>query len=151
MQEPQPVPLKETLLSKALPEEGAYLEPEVTDQKEVFGGYDCKFMEPPPSPFQTECPICHLILRNPYQVTCCGTNFCHSCSDRFQANKNPCPTCREDNFDVFPNKGLTRSLNQMVVLCIYNKDGCKWRGELRELERHLNEVVHSGESFQSVI
>ena len=82
-------------------------------QKEKFGGYDCELVEPPTSVFQTECPICHLILRDPHQVTCCGTNFCHTCIQRLQADNSPCPTCKDDNFEVFPNKGLNRSLKQL--------------------------------------
>ena len=106
--------------------------------KEAFGGYDCEFVEPPQSVFQTECPICHLILCEPHQVTCCGTNFCHTCIQRLQAGNSPCPTCREDNIEVFPNKGLNRSLKQLQVYCSRRKDGCQWRGELGELDQHMN-------------
>ena len=105
--------------------------------KETFGGYNCEFVEPPQSAFQTECPICHLILCEPYLVRCCGTNFCHTCIQRLQADNSPCPTCREDNFEVFPNKGLNRSLKQLQVYCIHSEDGCQWRGELGELDHHL--------------
>lgn len=28
----------------------------VADGKETLGGYECEFVEPPPSAFQTECP-----------------------------------------------------------------------------------------------
>ena len=117
-------------------------------QQETFGGYDCEFVKPPQSVFQTECPICSLILRDPYLPKCCGTNFCHTCCERLEAEHKPCPTCRDDNFEVFPNKGLKRSLNQLHVLCPYSKDGCEWIGELGELEHHLSEVAHSGESWR---
>ena len=116
-------------------------------QKQTFGGYDCEFVEPPPSVFQTECLICNLILRDPYLTSCCGTHFCHTCSERLQAEHKYCPTCRKDNLELYPNKSLRRSLNQLHVLCTHSKDGCKWRGELGELEQHLSEVIHSGESF----
>ena len=116
-------------------------------QQEMFGGYDCEFVESFPSVFETECLICSLILRDPYQSKCCGTNFCHTCSERLQAEHKPCPTCREENFELFPNKSLRRSLNQLHVLCTYSKDGCEWRGELGELEHHLSVVTHSGESL----
>ena len=106
--------------------------------KEAFGGYDCEFVEPPPSVFQTECPICHLILREPYLVSCCGTHFCHTCFQRLQAGNSPCPNCRKDNIEVFPNKGLNRSLKQLQVYCTHRKDCCQWRGELRELDQHMN-------------
>jgi len=42
-----------------------------------------------------------------------------------------------DNFAVFPNKGLKRSLKQLQVYCTHGKDDCEWRGELGELEQHL--------------
>ena len=107
-------------------------------QREAFGGYDCEFVEPPASAFQTHCPVCRLILRDPYLIRCCGTSFCQTCIQRLQAEKNPCPICREDKFDVFTNMGLKRSLNQLDVYCIHRKDGCDWKGELGELDKHLN-------------
>ena len=119
----------------------------VTGWKERVSGYDCEVVEPPPIPFQTECPICFLVLRDPHQAICCGYNFCHSCSKEVQTVNNGCPTCRNDNFEVSSNSDLKHSMNQLQVLCTQSKDICKWRGELRELEHHLNEVVHPGESF----
>lgn len=124
-------------------EEGA--EPHDRPQQKTFGGYNCEFVEPPPSVFQTECPICSLILRDPYHSKCCGTNFCHTCSERIQDEHKPCPTCRDDNFELFANTSLKRSITQLYVLCTHSKLGCMWKGELGELENHLSEVVHSGE------
>ena len=145
-QEAEFAPLKETPPSN-MPqrtERGAV--PHGRAQQETLGGYDCEFVEPPKSAFKTDCPICFQILRDPYLSLCCGTSFCQACIERFQANHAPCPTCREENFAVIPNKPLRRSLNQLRVLCTFNKDGCKWTGELGELQHHLNEVNHSGES-----
>lgn len=105
--------------------------------QEAFGGYDCDFVKPPPGAFQVECPICCMILRKPYQADCCGNNFCHTCVQQVQTNNTPCPTCREDNFVMFINKGLDRSLKQLKVYCTYREVGCQWRGELGELDRHL--------------
>ena len=113
----------------------------------TFGGYDCKFMEQPPSAFQTECPVCHLLLRDPYQATCCGTSFCHLCILQVKADDKSCPICRQQQFEVFQDKRLKRSLNQLRVLCTYSKDGCKWRGELGDLDHHFNKVIHHGKSF----
>ena len=108
-----------------------------TTQKEV-AGYECDFVDPPSAVFQTECPICKQVLCEPYQATCCGTSFCQTCIQQWTADKNPCPTCRGEDFTVFPNKGLKRSLNQLHVYCTHRKDGCTWSGELQELEQHLN-------------
>ena len=121
---------------------------ETAEWEKTITGYDCKFVEPPTSVFQTDCLICHLLLRDPYQVTCCGTNFCHSCCLRLQTGLNPCPVCKEVNFKSFLNKGLKRSLNQLHVFCTHSRYGCSWRGELGELDHHLNVVIHSSKSFQ---
>ena len=110
----------------------------IPGSQETFGGYECEFVELPPSVFHTECPVCNLILREPDQVTCCGTDFCHTCIQRLQAEKIPCPNCRENIFEVFPNKGLNRSLKQLQVYCTHRKKGCQWREELGKLDQHLN-------------
>ena len=134
-------------LLPALPS-NTLLEPEGgVGQKESVGGYDCKFAEQPTSAFQTECPVCRMILRDPYQSKCCGKSFCHSCSKKIQAEHKPCPTCRKDNFEIFEDKGMKQSLSQLYVLCTHSKDGCKWKGELGELEHHMIEVIHPGKFF----
>ena len=145
LQEPQLVHQKEAPVSKVMTghkgraEMGQRHEQSATSTRnETFGGYDYEFVEPPPSVFQTECPICHLILREPNLVSCCGTSFCHTCIQRLQADNSSCPTCREDNFEDFPNKGLKRSLKQLQVYCTHRKAGCQWRGELGEVDHHLN-------------
>jgi len=101
------------------------------------GGYDCEFIELPKE-LQTDCPICLVILREPFQVTCCGYSFCRTCVKRIQTDKKACPTCNEAKFDAFPNKGLRRSLYAFRVCCVHQKSGCEWTGELVGLDRHLN-------------
>ena len=39
---------------------------------------------------------------------------------------------------MFGDKRLRRSLYAFQVRCVHQKSGCEWRGELGELERHLN-------------
>ena len=87
-----------------------------------------------------------LVLRDPYQAKCCGANFCHSCIQRVQADGKPCPMCRKVNFEVYCNKDL--KLDDLQVTCTYNIYGCEWTGKLKELDHHMDKVVHSGESFQ---
>lgn len=121
----------------------SHSKPVVANQKEILRGYDCKFVTPPPPAFQTECPICLLILREPYQATCCGKSFCHSCIQGIE-NKSHCPACSE-TLQLYSNVGLRQSLIQLLVWCTHREDGCKWFGELGQLECHLNEANHSGE------
>ena len=121
-------------IAAAGPEEG------MQEVKITIVGYECEFVDPLPTAFQAECPICRFVLREPYQATCCRASFCQTCIHPLQTKKSPCPTCRGD-FQVFPNTGLKQSLNQLYVYCAHKdcKDGCKWSGELQEFEQHLNE------------
>jgi len=116
--------------------------------EENFGGYECNFLESPPSAFQTECPICHLILREPFQAICCGTNFCFTCIQRIFLEDKPCPICRKENqnLELFPNKGLKHSLMKLEV-CYTHKDGSQWRGELGELDQHLKVSYRNCHSY----
>ena len=114
------------------PQQERQIETKLTPRKR--GGYDCEFIERPKE-LTTDCPICLQILRDPFQVTCCGNSFCKSC---VQSDKKSCPTCNEAGFDVFPDKRLRRSLYAFAVRCVHQKSGCEWIGELGELDGHLN-------------
>lgn len=116
-------------------------------QKEMTVGYDCEFFKPIPAAFQTECPICKMVLRDPHQCRRCGKNFCHSCTEHIQGEHKPCPHCQETNFEVFQDKGMRQCLNKLDVLCTHSKEGCKWKGRLEELEDHIIEVTHPGKAF----
>ena len=103
-----------------------------------MAGFECEFVEKPPKAVQFECPICLLILREPYQATCCGKSFCKECICQIKAANEPCPTCKDRNFNLFHNKGLQQSLYNFRVYCTHKSKGCEWTGELRELDNHLN-------------
>ena len=103
-----------------------------------MAGFECRFVERPPSAFQCECPICLLILREPYQATCCGKSFCKECIGEIKARNNTCPTCKAEDFFSYPNKGLQQPLYDFQVYCIHKSKGCEWTGELRKLDNHLN-------------
>ena len=103
------------------------------------GGFDCDFVQPPPEAVQSECPICHLVLREPYQAPCCGNSFCRTCIEPIRLGNANCPTCRHAGFTTFPDKRLERSLNPFKVFCSRRDEGCGWNGELGSLGRHLSE------------
>ena len=100
-------------------------------------GYECEFVDEPPKEIQTKCPICLFILREPFQATCCGHSFCQACIQKIQQEHRPCPTCNQPRFNVFPNKGLQRTLFNFKVECMHKKLGCEWVGELNEMEKHV--------------
>ena len=103
-----------------------------------MAGFECEFCEEPPKVLQSKCPVCLLVLREPYQAICCGKSFCKECIERVKAESKRCPTCKTENFFSYPNKGLQQSLNDFEVYCSHKGKGCEWRGELRELDKHLN-------------
>ena len=103
-------------------------------------GFECDFLENPPEYLQTECPICLHILREPYQVTCCGKSFCKLCIGMIRDVNKPCPCCKQDNFNDFPNKGLQQPLYAFKVYCVNKGKGCEWKGELGQLDNHLNNL-----------
>ena len=108
-------------------------------RKENRDGYDCEFVDPPPEAFQTDCPVCLLILKEPCLISCCGHKFCRVCVERVKENEKPCPLCSEPDFSFMQERGLERFLKESQVWCSYKKDGCEWKGKLGELELHLNQ------------
>ena len=93
--------------------------------------------EPPKSRF---CPICFELLTEPH-LSDCGHHVCCQCRTRLLADsKKECPECREP--DVLPsarlNKFLQREINDLKVRCQYHREGCRWTGEVRDLQSHLD-------------
>ena len=101
-------------------------------------GYECEFVEPPQKQFQSECPICLQILREPQLINCCGHNYCEACIERVGKDDKPCPLCNEPGFTTMANKGLKRTLHEFRVYCPDRLHGCEWEGELGRLDEHLN-------------
>ena len=108
------------------------------EKSNTKGGFDCEFVSIPSKGVQWECSVCLQILREPYQAPCCGNSFCRICIERIKTNNKPCPTCNEENFATYHNKGLQRSLYEFPVYCSHKKEGCEWIGILGELDSHLN-------------
>ena len=113
-----------------------------------MAGFDVDFAEKVSKGVQSDCPICLLVLREPYQATCCGKSFCKECIELVQANDQPCPTCNEGNLQVFRDKRLQQSLYDFEVYCSHKSKGCEWRGELRELDKHLNSEPPTDKSLE---
>ena len=100
-------------------------------------GFECEFVEKPPSIFQSECPVCLLVLREPYQVNCCGYAFCRVCIEKVKADKQ-CPCCNAKDFYMFEDKRLKRTIYALRIRCTNKEQGCQWEGELGQLDNHLN-------------
>ena len=112
-----------------------------------MSGFDCLFTEEPPKVLQCYCPICLLILREPFLVDCCGKSFCRACIQKIEAKKKSCPTCNKEKFEFIQNLGLQQPLYGFRVFCSNKEGGCGWQGELGQLDKHLNVDPHQDKQF----
>ena len=71
-------------------------------------------------------------------MSCCGKSFCKECIGKIKARRQPCPNCKQDKFDFFPNKGLQQPLYGFAVFCSNKERGCVWEGELGQLDQHIS-------------
>ena len=104
-------------------------------------GFECEFVEPPPTALESKCPICKKILREPYQAICCGTSFCQECIRQTKDQGNACPKCEENDseeFKIYPNTDMKKRLYSQTVYCKHANEGCEWTGQLGQLDTHLN-------------
>ena len=98
--------------------------------------YNIEFVEPPP--YDCNCPICLEMFKDKvcYQTKCCGNHICSECATRLKKMETPCAVCRSGNFDVTEDQFFTRQFLNLKVRCYYSNVGCKWTGELRQLDEH---------------
>ena len=106
---------------------------------DIVEGYDYQFLDPGPSDDQ-KCPICHLVARNAYQVNCCGKILCEGCLMKYRRQSQKCPMCRTHIGDkYFKDTRSDREIKSLKVYCDNKEAGCDWTGEVREIEKHLEE------------
>ena len=97
-------------------------------------GFDCTFVQEPPSKFI--CPICAMILRDPYQTQCCGCHYCQCCVQQLVHNTTPCVTC-SGVVRAFRDVSVTQKINALQVKCSNADWGCVWSGELGQVGEHM--------------
>jgi hypothetical protein len=86
-------------------------------------GFECDFAEKVSKGIQSECPICLLVLREPYQATCCGKSFCKECIHRIKAANQTCPTCKENRKLGMQNRELEKELkSKQAVVHVVRSD-----------------------------
>ena len=104
-----------------------------------LGGYDCQFVHDPP-PVSLCCGVCALPYREPHLLNCCGKKICQLCIRPYLDGKPCCPFCDQVIKSLLLDKELRSNVLDLAVYCTHREDGCKWSGELRGLEAHLNSV-----------
>ena len=103
------------------------------------GGYDYEFVDGPPQEILI-CKICLMVCCDPYLSVCCGHVFCKSCIDNTKQNTaivEACPVCRDQKFETVINRQVDRMIKSLRIFCTNKGKGCKWQGELNEINNHL--------------
>ena len=82
----------------------------------------------------------------PALVSCCGKHFCENCLMKWQREKGKtCPHCRSTEVMYMINKERVRDINELQVYCSNKTKGCKWVGELGNLNEHIESTCQSVE------
>ncbi|KAK3102988.1 hypothetical protein FSP39_015546 [Pinctada imbricata] len=100
-------------------------------------GYDLEFIL---RDEKYDCPICLLVLRDPYQ-TQCGHRFCQRCIFRWLRDSDQ--RCPIDNAVLsesmlFPDNFAKREIMGLQVMCPNKKEGCNHIETLKHLQHHLD-------------
>eukprot|EP00672_Neobodo_designis_P018450 CAMPEP_0174836338 /NCGR_PEP_ID=MMETSP1114-20130205/5999_1 /TAXON_ID=312471 /ORGANISM="Neobodo designis, Strain CCAP 1951/1" /LENGTH=243 /DNA_ID=CAMNT_0016070325 /DNA_START=45 /DNA_END=773 /DNA_ORIENTATION=- len=91
------------------------------------------------------CAICFGAAIIAFVTEDCGHLYCHDCILRALAKKKECPYCR----DPLTDKGIRKSVRAqreimaLTVNCGNKAHGCEWKGELAELDRHMERCQHA--------
>ena len=110
-----------------------------------FSKDELSFVKELPDQIDIECPVCLNILTDPHQVSCCGRNFCKSCIERVKNGNGSCPMCKEETYQSFADKNVSRIINGLQVYCTNKAKGCQWKGDLKYLPTHRNKGKRVGE------
>ncbi|KAK2152699.1 hypothetical protein LSH36_321g06004 [Paralvinella palmiformis] len=107
-------------------------------------GYDAAFS--PDLDEKYKCPVCLVALRDPLQ-TVCGHRFCRVCLTRSRGRSlfGKCPLDKTlfDPSQVFEDNAVRREVLSLTIKCDHHKDGCTWRGELRDRESHASRCAEA--------
>ena len=83
------------------------------------------------------CPVTLEILLEPHQTDCCGQHISEKAANRIIKDGKPCPMCKDDHFTTHRDKYFKRNtVKTLRVYCFHKKSGCKWTGELGDLNNH---------------
>ncbi|XP_019855049.1 PREDICTED: TNF receptor-associated factor 5-like, partial [Amphimedon queenslandica] len=118
---------------------------------ERYSKDELSFVKEVPDQIEIECPVCLHIFTDPHQVSCCGRNFCQSCIERIKASNGSCPMCKEERYQFFEDKNISRIINGLQVYCTNKAKGCQWKGDLKYLPTHLSKEMREGDcQFEKV-
>ena len=122
-----------------------------SDPRPSYTRDDLSFAKEPPEVIAIECPICLQIMLKDISLTSCGHHFCTPCIKRIHDKKESCPKCRATSYQIFPDADRQRIISGLQVYCSNKKDGCTWKGELKNLSGHINKGKRVGDCQFEVV
>ena len=111
------------------------------------------FVEELGPPADYFCPVTFELLTDPRQTnSCCGKHLSRVVAEHLEAEGKPCPLCKKAPLKTMADLFFKCKVMELKVKCSHKSVGCKWVGELGELENHLNVGSVQGQcSFVYVI
>jgi len=95
------------------------------------------------------CAICLNILNDP--KSCCSKEVCHSfckfCIDKYLAEHNNCPICK-NHFDYISNNKLIELLNKINFKCKFYNEGCKMILKYSDYLKHIQKCQYGNISYE---
>nr|ABN04153.1 tumor necrosis factor receptor-associated factor 4 [Branchiostoma belcheri] len=86
------------------------------------------------------CPLCHLHMNDPVQITTCGHRFCDTCLQEFLSEGVfECPEDKLalDYAKIYPDEDMHEEILNTKVRCSHWTDGCYWVDKVTRLQDHL--------------
>ncbi len=93
-----------------------------------------------PVPRECKCMLCEEAMKQPRHLTCCSASYCKACAERMKAQSLACKECCSLSYAIdadYEDEATERLIQSLQVYCPLKEPGCMWRGELEELENHL--------------
>ena len=91
-----------------------------------------------PSQGEFYCPVTFELLLDPVQTSaCCGNHLSRAVAEKLKTEKKPCPICNKSPLKTTDDLFFKRKVLHLKVFCRNKSTGCKWVGELGELDNHL--------------
>lgn len=107
-------------------------------------GYQTRFVDKIRKRHQ--CPLCHLPMKDPVQITACRHCFCDTCLQSFL--RQGVFNCPVDNLSldyakIYPAHDIETDILSLTTHCSNYTIGCKWTGKLQNLQAHLSKCHFS--------
>ena len=85
------------------------------------------------------CPVTLELLTDPVQTnSCCGNHLSRAVAEKLRAEGKSCPICKKWPLKPTDDRFFKRKVMELKVYCNNKSAGCEWKGELGELDHHLN-------------